>query len=107
MGLRVGDVDKAVVQVEPCVRIVEQDRFLRAGNDDGLGGILNQVGQCGGGIGHGIGAVGDHKAVVQGVVFLQGGADLQPVGGADVGAVQVHQLHGLYVAQLPDFGHAL
>ena len=36
--------------------------------DDGFGAVLDQVGQHGGGIGHGIGAVGDDERVV-GVVL--------------------------------------
>ena len=52
--------------IKMCIR-----DSLCAGDDDGLFGVLDQVGHGGSSIGHGIGAVADHKAVVVIVIFLQ------------------------------------
>ena len=55
--------------------------------------MLNQIRQRRRRIGHGVGAVGDHKTVVVVVVFLDGGGHEQPLFRLDVGAVDVEQLH--------------
>ena len=43
----VGGVEKAVKQIPPGVGVVEGDGLLGAGDHNGLGGVLNQVGQGG------------------------------------------------------------
>ena len=61
-------------------------------------GILNQVGQGRSGVGHGVRAVADHKAVVAVVVLLYGPGDGQPVAGLHVGAVDIEYLKAVDVA---------
>ncbi len=48
----------------------------------------------------------DHKAIVRVVVLADYLGDAQPVGGAHIGAVDVHGLHDVEFAQALDLGHA-
>ena len=47
-------------------------RYLGPGEDDGFLQVLQHEGEHGGGEGHGVSAVDDHKAVVPRIVALQG-----------------------------------
>lgn len=47
-------------------------RYLGPGEDDGFLQVLQHEGEHGGGEGHGVGAVDDHKAIILPVVALQG-----------------------------------
>lgn len=58
-------------QIRLGIRVFKHDGLLCARQDDGLGGILNEIGQRRGCIGHGVRAVGDDEAVI----FLIAGAD--------------------------------
>ncbi len=80
--------------------------LLGAGEHDGLGAVLNEVGERRRGVGHSVGAVQDHKAIVRVVVLADDLGDAQPVGGAHIGAVDVHGLHDVEFAQAFDLGHA-
>ena len=71
VGPFTGGEPQAVQQVGAGVGHIQVDGLLCAGDDDGLFGVLDQVGHGGSSIGHGIGAVADHKAVVVIVIFLQ------------------------------------
>ena len=46
--------------------------YLGPGEDDGFLQVLQHEGEHGGGEGHGVGAVDDHKAVILPIVTLQG-----------------------------------
>lgn len=105
VGAGTGGKEKAVGQVGPGVRIFHVNRLLGPGDDDGLWRMLNQVGQGRGRISHGVRAVGDDKAVVLAVVFLDCLFDCQPVAGLYVGAVYVHQLDGVDFTVASAVGH--
>ena len=72
VGAVVGGEKQAVRQIGARVGIFHVDGLLGPGDHDGFGGVLNQVGQGRGGVGHGVRAVADHKAVVAVVVLLNG-----------------------------------
>lgn len=78
----------------------EIDRLLSACNDDGLGGILNQIGECGGRVGHGIRSVADDKAVVFFIVCLDGLRHGEPVFWLHIGAVYIEYLKAFRLAEL-------
>ena len=99
MGLPVRGIEEAVIKVAPGVGIIQGDGLLGTGDDDGLRGVLDQIGQGGGGVSHGVGPMGDDEPVILLIPLLDGSCHLQPVGGAHIGTVQIHQLQGLYPAQ--------
>ena len=95
---------EGVLQVDLGVCGVEADGLLGAGEDDGLGAALDEVGEPGGGVGHGVRAVGEDEAVVLLVVLPDAAGHPEPVLGGDVGAVQVQELHAVHPAELRDGG---
>ena len=97
-------VAEAVGEVLLGIGELQINRALGPGYHHRLGGTLDKVGEGCGSIGHGIGAVAEDKAVVGVVIFLNGGGHLQPVAGGDIGAVQVHQLEGVHLAEPPYAG---
>ncbi len=69
-------------------------RQLAAGEDDGLAEVLEHEAQGRGGIGHGVGAVEDHEAVVVVVLALDDVGDVDPERGSHVaGVYDVVQRH--------------
>ena len=99
-GAVVAGIEKGIAQVLARVGVLVEDRLLRAGDDDGLGVILNQVRQGRRRVGHRVRAVREDKAVVSVIVLAHAGRHLQPVAAVDVRAVAVHELHGVDPAQL-------
>ena len=78
---------------------------MRSGQHDGLGAALHQIAERRRRIGHGIGAVADHEAVVLFVVVPDGLRHPQPVLGLEIGAVQTVYLNAVHMAQFTDPGH--
>ena len=105
MGPGVGGKAQAVGQIGPGVRVLHINGSLGAGNHNGLPGMLDQVGQGGCGIGHGVRAVGDYETVIPVVMGFNGRCDGQPVGRLDVGAVNVQDLDGINLAVGPAVRH--
>ena len=103
-GAVIAGIEKGVAQVLARVGVLVEDRLLRAGDDDGLGVVLNQVRQRRR-VGHRVRAVREDKAVVSVIVLAHAGRHLQPVAAVDVRAVAVHELHGVDPAQLLEFRH--
>ena len=68
------------------------DGQLGAGEDHGLFQVLEHEGQHGGGVGHGVRAVGDDHAVVVREGFVDAAGDELPLLSLDVGAVQVQDV---------------
>ena len=99
-GTVVAGIEKGVAQVLARVGVLVEDRLLRAGDDDGLGIILNQVRQRRRCVGHRVRAVREDEAVVSVIVSAHAGRHPQPVAAVDVRAVAVHELHGVDPAQL-------
>lgn len=97
---------KGVKEIAPRVGVLLIDGALGAGQHDGLGAVLNEVGERAGGIGHGVRAVRDDEAVVAEVVVLHASGDGQPVLGRHVGGVDVEKLHRVDAAQSAQRGHA-
>ena len=100
-------IKQALVQVELGVGKGIAHGLLRAGEYDGLGAVLNQVGKRRRGVAHGVGAVQNHEAVVVGITLDDDVADTHPVTGAHIGAVDVHGLHHVELAEARDLGDAL
>ena len=84
-----GGKTQAVKKVRSSVRHVKVDGLLGAGDDDGLAGVLDEVGHGGGSVCHRISSVADHEAVVIVVILLQDLGELQPVFRVHVRAVDV------------------
>ena len=95
---------EAVQQVGLGVGDVGVDGPLTAGEDYGLGAVLDEIAQSGGGVGHGVGTMADHKAVVAVIAFPDGPGDEQPVGGSHVGGVDAAYLKAVHPAQVPQGG---
>ena len=100
-------VGEGVQQVVAGVGVPVVDGLLAAGQHDGLGGVLHHIAQRRGGVGHGVGAVGDHKAVVLAVMVPDGLCHAAPVLRADVGGVQVIKLHRVDPAHSFQLRHKL
>ena len=100
-------IEQALVQVELGVGKGVAHGLLRAGEHDGLGAVLNQIGKRCRGVAHGVGAVQNHEAVVVGITLDDDVADTHPVTGTHVGAVDVHGLHDVELAEARDLGDAL
>ena len=100
-------IEQALVQIELGVGKGVAHGLLRAGEYDGLGAVLNQIGKCCRGIAHGVGAVQNHEAVVVGIAFDDDVADTHPVTGTHIGAVDVHGLHDVELAEARDLWDAL
>ncbi len=98
-------VGKGPQQVVAGVGIPVVNGFLAAGKHNGLGWILYQIAEGRGGVGHGVGAVGDHKAVVAVVVLPHGLHHLDPVLRPHIGGIQVEQKQRFNTAKLGQFGH--
>ena len=77
---------------------VKADGPLGPGEDNGLRAPLDQVAQGRRRIGHGVRTVGEDEAVVAPIVFPEAPGHLEPVAGADVGAVQVQKLEAVHGA---------
>ena len=99
MGFWAGGKTETVQQVGFGIGDFHVNRFLGAGDDDWLGGVLDQVGQGGCGVGHGIGAVADDEAVETAVLFMDYLGNGEPVAGLHIGAVDVEYLDGFYFAE--------
>ena len=91
--------EERVGQVDLGIGRVEADGLLRARQDDRLGRALDQIAQGRRGIGHGVRAVADDEAVVPVIARADGPRDLQPVGRAEIRAVEREQLQALHPAQ--------
>ena len=65
---------------------------MGSGDDNGLGRVLDQIGQSCGSIGHGVCTVTDDEAVIGIIMFPDGGSNFQPVAGLHVRAVNVDKL---------------
>ena len=74
--------------------------WMRAGEDDGFVGVLDEVGQRRRRVGQRVGAVADDEAVVEGIIFLHGLCHHQPVLRAEVGAVDAAQGQRVGAAEL-------
>ena len=90
-----GDLDGRD-EVLASVGAQHADRNLAAGEDDGLGEVLEQKAQRRSGVGHGVGAVQDDEAVVAGVVVADELREGDPVGGSDVRRIDDGR-HGQHV----------
>ena len=86
-------------QIRLGIRVFKHDGLLRARQDDGLGGILDEIGQRRGCIGHGVRAVGDDEAVIFLIVGADGAGDRQPVRGSHIRRVDGKQLFAGHAAQ--------
>ena len=84
-----GGKTQAVQKVCSRVRHVKVDGLLGTGDDDGLAGVLDEIGHGSSGVGHGIGAVADHEAVIIVIILLQDLGELQPVLRVHIRAVDV------------------
>ena len=100
-------IEQALIQVELGVGKGIAHGLLRAGEHDGLGAVLDKVGERRGGIAHGVRAMQDHEAIVVGVALDDDIADTHPVAGTHIGAVDVHGLHDVEFAEPRDLGNAL
>ena len=98
--------EEGVIKVAARVGLLIIDGFLGAGEYDGLGAVLNEIGQRTGSVSHGIRAMGDDKAVVAEVVFLHAVGDGQPVFRRHVGGVDIEQLQRIDMAQAGQRRHA-
>ena len=98
-------VEKRIGQIPLGVGAVEPDGLLRSGQHDGLGAALHQIAEGRRRIGHGVGAVTDHEAVVLLVVVPDGLRHPQPMLGLKIGAVQTVYLNAVHMAQFTDPGH--
>ena len=107
MRVFVERIEQALVQVELGVGKGIAHGLLRAGEHNGFGAILNQVGKRCRGVAHGVGAVQNHEAVVVGITLDDDVADTHPVTGAHIGTVDVHRLHHVELAEARDLGDAL
>ena len=106
-GAVVGGIEQALIEVELGIGKGILHGFLRAGEHDGLGAFLDKVGERRRGVCHGIGAVKDHEAVVAVIGFADGAGDAQPIAGAHVGAVDIHELSDFDLCHLGNLGHCL
>ena len=100
-------IEQALVQVELGIGKGVAHGLLRTGEHDGLRTVLDQVGERRGRVAHGVGAVQNHEAVVVGITLDNDVADTHPVARAHVGAVDVHGLHDVELAEPRDLGDAL
>ena len=100
-------IEQALVQIELGIGKGIAHGLLRAGEHDGLGAVLNQIGKRRRGVAHGVGAVQNHEAVVVGITLDDDIADAHPVARAHIGAVDVHGLHHVELAEVRDLGDAL
>ena len=66
---------------------------------------MDKIGESGGSICHGVGAVGDYEAVVGMVVLLYCTGNCQPFGVAEIGAVQIADLNGMDLADIGNLGY--
>ena len=98
-------IEHRLVQVELGVREGAGHGLLRACKHDGLLAVLDQIRKRRGRIGHGVGAVQHHKAVVAVICVHNDVADLEPVARAHVGAVDVHGLDKVQVGDGVKQGH--
>ena len=96
--------DHAVSQVFLGIGDLVGDGLLGTGEDDGLVGVLDQVGQRRSRVGQRIGAVADDEAIVQGVILLHGLGHHEPVFRAEVGAVDAAQRQRFGDAQVVQLG---
>ena len=71
---------------------------MRTRQNDGLGRILDQIRERGGGISQCVRAVRNDESVVFRIVFLNNSRERQPMRGADVGAVDMEGLNGIQFA---------
>ena len=82
-------IEKGVGEVALGVGTVEPDGLLGAGDDDGLAGVLDEVGHGGSCVRHRVRSVADHEAVVIVVILFQNLSKLQPVLRVHICAVNV------------------
>ena len=100
LGIVIGGVDEAVQQIGFCVGHVHVDGLLRAGDNDGLGGILDHIGKRRRRVCQRIRAVADHESVVFVVVFLDRTHHELPVLRGHIGGVEIAHLHGMNLAHI-------
>ena len=99
MGSVAGSVAKSIHQVGFGIGDFQIDGLLAAGKNDRLWAVLNQIAERRGSIGHGIGSVGQYKAVVRLVMPANGRGHLLPVGWSDIGTVQIAELNAVHLAE--------
>ena len=104
MGSVAGSVAKSIHQVGFGIGDFQIDGLLAAGKNDRLWAVLNQIAERRGSIGHGIGSVGQYKAVVSFVMPTDGRSHLLPVGRGDIGTVQIAELNAVHLAEGGDLG---
>ena len=97
-------VKKSIRQIAFGVGAVKPDGLLRARDDDGLGAVLNEIAEGGGGVGHGVGTVRNDEAVILVIMCTDGLRQPQPMLRADVGAVQIVALHAVHLTVIADVG---
>ena len=102
MGFVAACKEETVGQVGLGIGNLQVNGFLGTGDDNRFWRILDQVGESGCGVGQGVGAMTDNKAIVLIVIFFNAGRDYQPVLWLDVGAVNVDDLHGSHFTELFD-----
>ncbi len=99
-GSIIRGISERVQQVVARIGVAQGNALLRAGNDNGLAVVLDQIRKRRRCIGHGIRPVGDDKAVILVVVIAYAARHLKPVVGGDVRAVKIHQLYGVTFADI-------
>ena len=101
-ALLVNGIKYRVVEVKFCIGKRICHGLLGTGQHDWLGTILNKIRQSGCGVCHGVGAVQDNKAVVVVVIFDDVAAQVYPIAGTHVGAVDIHGLDKVKRTELID-----
>ena len=91
---------KAVIQVDPGIRVFHIDGLLGTGYDNGLCRRLDQIGEGGRRISHGIRSVTDYKAVVFLIMCLDGFRHGKPVFWLHIGAVYIENLKAVRLTEL-------
>ena len=103
---RSGDFDGRDEVLAP-VGAQHADRDLAPGENHRFAEVFEHETQRRGRVGHGVGAVQDYEAVVVGIAFDDDIANAHPVARAHIGAVDVHGLHDVELAEARDLGDAL
>lgn len=105
VGPVMGSETETVQEIGPGVGDGKVDGLLGTGDDDGFPVVLNEIGKGGSRVGHGIRAVADYEAVIVFVLSLDKSRKSQPLGGVNVGAVEIERLNGVDLAELPGCGN--
>ena len=104
VGVFAGGIVERIHQIGFAVGDFKIDGLLAAGQHDGLFAVLDKIAERSGGVGHGIGAVCQHKAVIT-IVFLPDGIRHHlPVLRVDIGTVQIAELAAVHPAECGNIG---